>query len=66
MNRIPLAEWLLQHPPALITLGVIVLVALYFWWSAPVTWKDGEGSMIEQGENIHGWYDFLRRLRFWS
>ncbi len=44
-------------------LGLLLVVAGFvLWLAAPMTWRDGEGSIADDGEHFAAW---LRRLRWW-
>ena len=49
-------EWAFRHP----LLVLLLLVAAFvIWLTAPITWRDGEGSVVESGENVRDWYNLF-------
>lgn len=47
-------EWLLKHPVAL-TITLVVAAGLFcFWLFGPLIWKNSEGSVVDDGENLAG------------
>lgn len=42
-------EWVFRHPVLFLIGGIVAFV---LWLAAPVTWRNGEGSPIEDGEKI--------------
>lgn len=46
-------EWMFRHPILVLVGGIAAFVV---WLAAPVTWRNGEGSIVEDGENIRDWY----------
>ena len=61
-------EWLLHHPVALCVAIVLAGGALSVWWVRPITWRDGEGPLLnrESDMSVGSWVlQRLMRALFW-
>jgi hypothetical protein len=55
-------NWLLEHPKWLIALLVFAVVVIGVWIAAPITWRRGEGSLVDEGEETAFWLRAFFRI----
>lgn len=57
-------NWVFGHSLLSLVIGVAAFV---LWFASPITWRDGEGGVVESGENVRDNYNLLRGLgSFWG
>lgn len=57
--------WIVSYPlEALVTLAFVLAFLLSFlrWLLTPVTWRDGEGPLIDEGERFATEWSWVRYL----
>ncbi len=52
MNRDQVLRWMIFHPWSWLVLFLLALICFAIWLAEPITWRNGEGSLIDDGQRF--------------